>query len=166
MFKHERRLERLLPGVKNRLLQRLAATMPGAMGFRVALHRLRGVQIGNDVWIGYESLIETGYPSLVSIGNRVIIGIRTTILAHFDDPKPVTIKDDVFIGPCAVILPGVTIGEGAVIVAGSIVSCSVPPMTMVQGNPAVPIAKCGIPLGLRTPYKKFLSHLRPLPSKT
>ena len=165
MGKHERRLEKLLPGIKNRLLQRLASAMPGAMGLRVALHRLRGVRIGKDVWIGYESLIETGYPSLVSIGDRVIVGIRSTILAHFDDPKPVMIKNDVFIGPCVLILPGVTIGEGAVVMAGSVVSCSVPPMTMVQGNPAVPVAKCGIPLGLRTPYKKFLSHLRPLPGK-
>jgi acetyltransferase-like isoleucine patch superfamily enzyme len=166
MRKSPRRLEKLLPGIKNRLLQRLAMAMPGAMGLRVALHRLRGVRIGKDVWIGYESLIETGYPSMVSIGDRVIIGIRSTILAHFDDPKAVTIKDDVFIGPCALILPGVTIGEGAVVTAGSVVSCSVPRMTMVQGNPASPVARCGIPLGLTTPYKKFLSHLRPLPTNS
>ena len=125
-----------------------------------------GVRIGKGVWIGYESLIETGYPSRVTIGDRVVVGIRCTILAHFDDSKAVTIKNDVFIGPCALILPGVTIGEGAVVTAGSVVSCSVPPMTVVQGNPARPIARCGIPLGSTTPYKKFLSHLRPMKGRS
>ena len=166
MKKKARRLEKLLPGIKNRILQRLAMAMPGAMGLRVFLHRLRGVRIGKGVWIGYESLIETGYPSLVTIGDRVVVGIRCTILAHFDDSKAVTIKNDVFIGPCALILPGVTIGEGAVVTAGSVVSCSVPPMTVVQGNPARPIARCGIPLGSTTPYKKFLSHLRPMKGRS
>jgi len=162
MGERKRRLEKLLPGIANRILQQLAMLLPGAMGLRVALHRLRGVRIGKDVWIGHESLIETAWPSLVSIGDRVIIGIRCTILAHFHDPGPVTIKNDAYIGPCVLILPGVTIGEGAVVMAGSVVSCSVAPMTMVQGNPASPVAKCGIPLGLSTPYKDFLSNLKPL----
>ena len=152
--------ENLISGIKNRFLQRLAMSAPGGTGFRIGLHRLRGVQIGAGVWIGQEVLIETAYPELVSIGNKVVIGIRTTIIAHFHDIKGVRIEDDVFIGPCVTILPGVTIGRGAVAVAGSVVASSVPPMAMVQGNPACPVAKCGIPLGLRTSRKEFMSHLR------
>jgi acetyltransferase-like isoleucine patch superfamily enzyme len=152
--------ENLLAGIKNRLLQRLAMHVPGGQRLRVALHRLRGVHIGADVWIGYEALIETGCPELVTIGDRVLIGIRSTIIAHFHEVRGVTIKNDVYIGACSVILPGVTVGEGAVVSAGSVVTTSVPPMTVVQGNPARRIAKCGIPLGLKTPRAEFMSRLK------
>lgn len=155
--------ETVLSGIKNRLLQTLAELVPaGGAGFRITLHRLRGVHIGEDVWIGYGALIETACPNLVTIGNRVIVGIRATILAHFQELQGVRIKDDVYIGACAVILPGVTIGEGAVISAGSVVTASVPPMTVVQGNPARRIAKCGIPLGLNTSRAEFMRRLKRL----
>ena len=126
------------------------------------LHRLRGVKIGDDVWIGSEVLIETACPECVTIGNRVVIGIRATILAHFQELTGVEIKDDAYIGACAVILPGVTVGEGSVVSAGSVVTTSVPPMTVVQGNPAVRVAKCGIPLGLHTQRLEFMRKLKKL----
>jgi acetyltransferase-like isoleucine patch superfamily enzyme len=154
--------ERVLVGVKNRLLQQLAGWVPGGMGLRVFLHRLRGVRIGEDVWIGYGALIETAYPSLVRIGNHVTIGIRTTILAHSQEVTGVTIEDKVYVGACALILPGITIGQGAVIAAGSVVTTSVPPMTAVQGNPAKRFAACGIPFERNTSRKEFLKHLRKL----
>jgi len=156
------RSENLLSGIKNRLLQELAMSVPGGAGLRVALHRLRGVRIGKDVWIGYQALIETGYPSLVSIGDRAIIGIRSTIIAHFQELRGVTIEEDVYVGACAVILPGVTIGRSAIVSAGSVVTTSVPPMTVVQGNPAKPVAKCGIPLGLKTSRADFMKQLKKL----
>jgi acetyltransferase-like isoleucine patch superfamily enzyme len=154
--------EKKITGVKNRILQQLAMSLPGGGALRVTLHRLRGVKIGEDVWIGSEALIETACPELVKIGNRVVIGIRSTILAHFQELTGVEIKDDVYIGACAVILPGVTVGEGAVVSAGSVVTTSVPPMTVVQGNPAVRVAKCGIPLGLYTSRLEFMRKLKTL----
>jgi acetyltransferase-like isoleucine patch superfamily enzyme len=143
---------------------------------RVALHRLRGVEIGEGSWIGFDTLIEPAYPHRVVIGKRVAIGIRVLILAHFahhgrnretsdgslDRRVSVRIEDDVFIGPGAVIMPNVTIGAGAVVTAGSVVTRSVAPLTMVQGNPAKPIARCGIPLGLDTPIKEFYRRLTPI----
>jgi len=152
--------ENRLLGAKNRLLQYVAASVPGGMGLRVFLHRLRGVQIGKGVWIGHGSLIETAYPSLVRIGDNVTIGIRTTIVAHFQEVGGVTIEDNVYIGACALILPGITIGEGAVVAAGSVVTASVPPRTLVQGNPAKRFAKCGIPLERTTSRREFLKHLK------
>jgi acetyltransferase-like isoleucine patch superfamily enzyme len=149
-------------GVKNRILQQIAMSFPGGGSLRVSLHRLRGVHIGKDVWIGYGALIETACPNMVTIGDRVIIGIRSTILAHFQELIGITIEDDVYIGACAVILPGVTIGKGAVVSAGSIVTTSVPPMTVVQGNPAKRLARCGIPLGLKTSRVEFMKRLKRL----
>jgi|GraSoiStandDraft_51_1057287.scaffolds.fasta_scaffold228102_2 acetyltransferase-like isoleucine patch superfamily enzyme len=157
--------EGIVSGIKNRFLQRLAMSLPGGKSIRVALNRLRGVQIGKDVWIGPEALIETAYPHMVTIGDRVLIGVRTTILAHFREVMGVRIKDDVYIGACAVILPGVTIGEGAVVSAGSVVTTSVPPMTLVQGNPAKRVAVCGVPLGFKTSRAEFVRRLKRIEDK-
>jgi acetyltransferase-like isoleucine patch superfamily enzyme len=154
--------ENAIIGIKNRILQNLAMSFPGAGRFRVPLHRLRGIKIGDHVWIGSEVLIETACPECVKIGSRVVIGIRSTILAHFQELTGVDIKDDVYIGACAVILPGVTVGEGSVVSAGSVVTTSVPPMTVVQGNPAARVAKCGIPLGLHTSRLEFMRKLKKL----
>lgn len=152
--------ENFVIGCWNRVLQRLAMVMPGAKTLRVKLHKLRGVRIGSDVWIGYEALIETSYPFLVTIGDRSIIGIRSTIIAHFHDVRGVWIGEDVFVGPCTTILPGVRLGKGSVVAAGSVVTSSVPPMTMVAGNPATVVGICGIPLGLKTTGREFARHLR------
>src|SRR5262245_15960178 len=97
--------ESVIIGLKNRVLQQLALLLPGGAGIRVVLHRLRGVKIGKNVWIGSGALIETAYPSWVSIGDRVVLGIRSTILAHFQEVTGVRIENDVYIGACAVILP-------------------------------------------------------------
>ena len=55
--------------------------------------------------------------------------------------KPVIIKDDVWIGCRAIVLPGIIIGSHAVVAAGSVVTRSVPPYTLVAGNPAQVIRK-------------------------
>ena len=49
---------------------------------------------------------------------------------------PIVIEDDVFVGMEALILKGVTVGEGAVVGAGSVVTQDVPPRAVVAGNPA------------------------------
>ena len=154
--------ENPIVGLKNRVLQFIAMCAPSAQGMRVWCHRMRGVKIGKDVWIGSSALIETAYPWLVTIGSRAVIGIRATIIAHFHEVRGVTIEDDVFIGPGVIVLPGTTIGAGSVIAAGSVVTTSVPGLTLIQGNPGRPIAKCGIPLGLRTSGRDFSRNLRML----
>jgi heptaprenylglycerol acetyltransferase len=139
---------------------------PGSATLRVQLHRWRGVSIGQPVFIGYGVIIETSHSNLVSIGNNVGIGIRAVIIAHFRDQDQggagVRIEDEASIGPGAIILPNVTIGYGAVVAAGSVVTRSVSPLTFVQGNPARPVARCGVPLGLHTPFREFQRKLRPL----
>jgi len=152
--------ERLLPGLKNRLLQMLARSAPGATTWRVWLHRWRRVKIGHGVWIGYDAIIETSSPHLVAIGDRAAIGIRVTIMAHNREQRGVTIQEDASIGTGSIILPNVTIGRGAIVTAGSVVTKSVPPKTMVQGNPARPIARVEVPLGLHVSVKEFAKGLR------
>ena len=160
-------------GLKNRLFQILARVSPGASSMRVLLHKWRGVRMGKEVWIGYDTIIETAHPYFVCIGNNVTIGMRVIIIAHFDYDKStnmnkdmnnisIIIEDDTFIGPGTIILPNVTIGHGAVVTAGSVVTRSIPPMTMVQGNPAKPIATCGVPLTTSTPMSEFKKKLKPL----
>jgi acetyltransferase-like isoleucine patch superfamily enzyme len=157
----------LFLGTKNRMLQLIARNAPGALSLRPRLHRWRGVKIGRNVWVGYDAIIETSYPFLVTIGNEATIGIRAIIIAHFQGlDKGVVIEDGAFLGPGVIILPNVVIGRGAVVTAGSVVTRSVPPMTVVQGNPAVPIAKCGIPLSRNVRVEEFSRHLKPLSSFT
>jgi len=149
-------------GLLNRTFQLLARVCPGATSLRVWLHRRRGVKIGAESWIGYDAIIETSRPDLVSIGSNVSIGVRVTIIAHFHNTEGVRIEDDVFIGPGAIILPNVTIGRGSVVTAGSVVSSSVPPGMLVQGNPARAVAKCSVPLGWATPMPIFYRGLQPI----
>jgi acetyltransferase-like isoleucine patch superfamily enzyme len=130
------------------------------------------VKIGDGVQIGADVILETAYPEWISIGNGVQIGTRATVLAHIHGLAPkkdqwngyisVRIEDEANIGVGVIILPNVTIGRGAVVNAGSVVTRSVPPMTMVQGNPAKPIAECGVPLNWNTTLKEFLRNLRPI----
>jgi heptaprenylglycerol acetyltransferase len=117
---------------------------------------------GKDVWIGYDAIIETSYPHLVTIRDRAAIGIRATIIAHNREQRGVVIEEDVTLGPGVIVLPAVTIGSGAIVTAGSVVTKSVPPKTMVQGNPAQPVATVEIPFGLHVSLKEFAKGLRPL----
>jgi len=155
--------ERLLPGLKNRVLQVLARIAPGATTLRVRLNRWRGVKIGKNVWIGYDAIIETSCPDLVTICDRAAIGIRVTIIAHNREQRGVLIEEDVTLGTWAIVLPAVTIGRGAMVTAGSVVTKSVPPKTMVQGNPAQPVATIEVPFGPNVSVKEFAKGLRPLP---
>lgn len=123
----------------------------------VKLHasdRWRGVNIGKDVWIGYDAIIETSCPR----GDRNTV----TIIAHNREQQGVVIEEDVTLGPGVIVLPDVTIGRGAIVTAGSVVTKSVSPKTMVRGNPARPIARVEVALRLGVSLKEFAKSLRPI----
>ncbi len=151
--------------IRNRILQAIARHAPGATTWRVWLNRWRGVHIGENVWIGYDTIIETSRPDLVTIRDGAAIGMRATIIAHFREQKGVLIDEDASIGPGAIILPNVTIGRGAIVTAGSVVTRSVPPKTMVRGNPAELVATVEVPLTLDVSLKEFAKGLRPIRSR-
>jgi heptaprenylglycerol acetyltransferase len=159
-------IEPVFRGVINRGCQLLARIMPGAQTARVMLHRVRGVHIGKGVFISQDVILETAYPELITIGDRTCIGTRVIIIAHMRElSRGVKIESDVFIGPGVIILPDVIIGHGAVVTAGSVVTRSVPAMTVVQGNPAIPVARCGVPLTPDTTMKEFTRRLKPLAAR-
>lgn len=106
------------------------------------------LKVGNNVDFALDVLVTcTGG---VTIGDRVLIGYRTQILSsNHNIPmlpehifyaghihKEVIIEEDVWIGANCIILPGVTIGKGAVVAAGSVVTKDVPSNTIVGGVPA------------------------------
>jgi len=102
-----------------------------------------GVTIGEDTIIGDRAFLDGRAP--LQIGNHVDIASEVMIYNSEHDINaddfgaivaPVTIKDYVFIGPRAIILPGVTIGKGAIVAAGAVVTKDVPEFTMVGGVPA------------------------------
>jgi acetyltransferase-like isoleucine patch superfamily enzyme len=80
------------------------------------------------------------FPEKISVGANTIIGYNTTILTHEYLIKeyrlgPVVIGSEVMIGANSTILPGVTIGDGATVAAGSVVHKDVPPGAFVGGSP-------------------------------
>ena len=105
-----------------------------------------GVNIGKDCFISTREM--TGEPYLITIGNHVQVTRGVAIHCHgggnsirreypdFDAFGKVVIEDWAYIGAFSQIMPGVTIGEGAIVAAGSIVTKSVAPHAVVGGNPA------------------------------
>ncbi len=125
---------------------------------RILALKLAGYKIGKDVWIGKDLCVvddNTGEEKLV-VGNRVAIAPRVIVILqsypNFSRIKSiaptkrgnVVIKDDAWIGAGAIILPGIEIGEAAVVGAGVVVTKSVPPYTIVAGCPAREIGKLPI----------------------
>lgn len=105
-----------------------------------------GVRIGQNCLISTRNWSNEAY--LVTIGNNVQVTNDVSIHTHgggnairrdhpdFDVFGKVVIEDWVYIGSFSQIMPGVTIGEGALVAAGSVVTKSVAPHTVVAGNPA------------------------------
>jgi len=162
-----------MTGWLQRLVGRIAYFLPGGFSLRPSLHRWRGVRIGKNVWISQYVYIDEIHPKAVSIGDNCTIGLRASIIAHVywgpirekESANAVTIESDVFIGPHCVILPGVLIGRGAVIKAGTVVSRDVPPAVLYGGDNPRPLARVTIPMTAPHSYEEFVRGLRPLNRK-
>lgn len=119
---------------------------------RVMFHRLRGVKIGRNVLIGLDVHIDDDGPERVTIEDNVFITAGCLILTHKRNLREY--EEDMWIGNCSldigyvrikkgahigirsIIMPGVTIGRGAIVGAGSVVTKDVPPYSVATGMPA------------------------------
>lgn len=101
------------------------------------LQGVGSIKVGDYVGIAANSMIFSGTDTLNSrkrIGPMIPKKYRNPVFK-----KPVVIEKDVFVGAASIILPGVTIGEGAVIGACSLVNKDIPPWKIAIGVPAKPI---------------------------
>ena len=111
----------------------------------------RNITLGDDVFLNFGCVILDVCP--VSIGNGTQIGPHVQVLAadHPRDPttraaglecgRPVRIGQNVWIGGGAIVLPGVVVGDAAILGAGAVVTRDVPPGATVVGNPARAIGR-------------------------
>lgn len=104
--------------------------------YRFFLH----MEIGEKTALALMVMPDMLYPEMITIGSNSIVGYNTTILAHeylIDEYRlgNVVIGDEVMIGANSTILPGVHIGDRAVVSAGTLVHRDVPAGSMVGGNP-------------------------------
>lgn len=105
--------------------------------------KIAKLKIGKKCSIGDRTEIHCG--ESITIGDGVLISWDCIILdrdyhgigSNIEKTSPVVIGDSVWIGCRSIILKGVSIGEGAIVAAGSVVTKSIPPFTMVAGNPAI-----------------------------
>jgi len=123
------------------------------MGFQIGHHSYifmdawfdcrKGLKMGNHSVVNQKCRLDTR--GGVEIGDNVGIAAETCILTADHDPQaadcggrvaPVRVEDYVVIGTRAMILRGVTVGRGAVVAAGSVVTKSVAPFSIVAGVPA------------------------------
>jgi len=107
--------------------------------------RKRGVIFGKNLEVESGAEIDYSHGFQVEIGDYVTLGHRSRIYAHDSSAKlylertrigKVKIGNRVSIGACAVILPGVFIGDDVIIGAGSVVTKDIPSRSVVAGNPA------------------------------
>lgn len=153
----------------NRILALIARFGPGGTTLRPFLHKLRGVHITGRVFIGDDVYLDNEYPEAIEIHEGAVICLRSILLAHTSGPGKIVIEKNAFIGTNSLIaVTGgntLTIGEGAVIAAGSVVHSNVQAHTLMGGPRAQPLGRVTIPFTMDTPYRKFLSGIRPLEKK-
>ena len=75
------------------------------------------------------------------------------------------IEKDAFIGPHCLIMPGVTVGEGAVVKGGTVLTSNVPPFTLWGYPNPEPLAKVSVTLTPEHSYEEFLMGLKPIRKK-
>ncbi|GGG08656.1 acetyltransferase [Paenibacillus albidus] len=127
-------------GVKNFIFIQIARYCPILPLKNWIYRQILGMKVGKHTAFGLMAMVDVFFPEKITVGDNSIIGYNTTILAHEYLIKEyrlgeVVIGENVLIGANTTILPGVTIGDGAVVAAGSVVHKDVAAGAFVGGNP-------------------------------
>jgi acetyltransferase-like isoleucine patch superfamily enzyme len=136
----------MLRGVARKFCEVIGTHAP-SNAVRIRCQRARGVHIGAGVYLGVDVTIDPACPELVFIEDHARVGIGVIILAHNrpgdaalphlgEERGPVVVKRHAAVQAGAILLPGVTIGEGAIVKPGTVVETDVDPYTIVAGVPA------------------------------
>ncbi len=126
--------------VKNFSVIQLARYMP-FLGMKNWLYRVfLRMKVGDQTSFALMVMLDCMFPEKITVGRNTVIGYNTTILAHEYLIKEyrlgeVVIGNEVLIGANSTILPGVVIGDGAIVSAGTLVHKDVPEGAFVGGNP-------------------------------
>jgi len=126
--------------IRNFILVWLSKYTP-TLSLKRFLLRMTGMKIGKNVNLGLCAAFDIFFPELIEIGDNTIIGYNATLLAHeflIDSFRTgrIVVGKNVMIGAGTTVLPGVQIGDGAVVSAMSLVNRDVPPGSFVGGIPA------------------------------
>ena len=144
---------------KNIRLKHLANKMDWAILEPFAPRKLRpkimrkmGCKVGNGCFIGDHVRIDQGHADMITLEDSVSIASGTRLLCHqrdFSDycvgddymklgyiVKPIVLKKGCLVGMESFVMPGVTVGEGAIVGAGSLVTKDIPAWTIASGRPA------------------------------
>lgn len=150
----------------NRTLHLMARFLPGSTNLRPFLHRLRGVKIQGKVFIGDDVYLENEYPECVEMNDGAAIGLRSTIVAHTQGSGRIVIEENaVIMTCCTVVYPmgrTLTIGEGSVIAAGSVVLNDIPAHSLCSGPRVRAVANVSVPFTSKTSHEEFIRGLLPL----
>jgi acetyltransferase-like isoleucine patch superfamily enzyme len=119
---------------------------------RSMLWRWMGAKVGKGCYIGYDVYADMNHMDLIELEDGVNIANRSLLLCHqrnFKDyhigddynalpyiTKKILLKKGCLLGMETMVLPGVTVGEGAIVGAGSLVTKDIPPWTVATGRPA------------------------------
>jgi maltose O-acetyltransferase len=110
---------------------------------RRAISRRWSVRFEGNSRISLSSRFITRNGGRITIGDETLVAFKTLLIG---DGRSIVIGRRCFVGGGSMILPGVTIGDGSIIAAGSVVFDDVPPASIVAGNPAR-VIRTGITVG-------------------
>lgn len=121
-------------------------------GFRPWLMRRMGCKVGNGCFIGDYVRLDAGHADMITLEDNVSIASGSRLLCHQRDfanycvgddymklgyiIKPIVLKKGCLIGMESFVMPGVTVGEGAIVGAGSMVTKDIPAWSVAVGRPA------------------------------
>jgi len=130
---------------------------------------LRGVKIYGSVYIGDDVYLDEDHPESVEIHDDVVIAHRCTIIGHTRGVGKIVIEKQAAIAAGCLIVCGpgqtLTIGEGAVLSAGSTVSHDIPPRALCGPPRIKAFGKVTVPFTMDTTYEQFRRGLEPIRRK-